>query len=135
MLCLLLQKNIIKPKLMEDNKKVNLTPISLISQENKVSYRLKTGSRITNLALFNLILIKYDTFYSSDINVMGVKFIIVMSLISYDFRIFFFNNKLSLQMPRNTNLALFLTLFSLFLMQRAPQIKNISMKMLSDRSL
>ena len=46
--------------------------------------------------LFNLILIKYDTFYSSDINVMGVKFIIVMSLISYDFKIFFLNNKQSL---------------------------------------
>ena len=45
------------------------------------------------LMLFNLIFIKYDTFYSSDINVMGVKFIIVMSPISYDFRIFFFNNK------------------------------------------
>ena len=46
--------------------------------------------------VFNLILIKYDTFYSSDINVMGVKFIIVMSLISYDFKIFFLNNKQSL---------------------------------------
>ena len=46
--------------------------------------------------LFNLILIKYDTFYSSDINVMGVKFIIVMSLIIYDFKIFFLNNKQSL---------------------------------------
>ena len=81
---------------MEDNRRVNLTPISLISYENKVSYRLKTGFKSPIwpfLMLFNLILIKYDTFYSSDINVMGVKFIIVMSLISYDFRIFFLNNK------------------------------------------
>ena len=42
--CLLLQKNVLQPKLMEDNKRVNLTPISLISYENKVIYRLKTGS-------------------------------------------------------------------------------------------
>ena len=36
---MLLEKNILKPKLMEDNKRVNLTPLSLISYENKVSYR------------------------------------------------------------------------------------------------